>query len=156
ETNDLDGPGTIRQMMFEALAARGVQLMPLAEIDAKLKEHGFTEGGQLKATTPQKIGEWLQADGLLYGTLEDFNYITLGFYSEGTVKISGKVMDAGTGERLWEAEGGYSSRIVVADKKAAERQLAIQLAAKMVEKATHYPLRFESLQAVHRLLMSLP
>jgi len=79
ETNDLDAAAYIRQLIFNRLNSRGIPLVPLAEVDAKLKVQGFTDGGQLRATTPQKLGEWIGADGLFYGTIEDFEYVNVGF-----------------------------------------------------------------------------
>jgi hypothetical protein len=156
ETNDLDGPALVRQVLYNTLSQRGYQLVPLAEIDAKLKAQGFTDGGQLKAATPQKLGEWIGADGLLYSTLEEFNYIILGYYAQRTVKIEGHLYNGTTGEKLWAADRGWATRQVAVNKKEAERAFAIQLAAKAVEKMTHAPLQFETREAVYRLLNTLP
>src|SRR5580704_4914006 len=98
DTNDLDGPVFVRQVLFNTLAQRGFTLVPLTEVDAKLKVQGFTDGGQLKATTPQKIAEWIGADGLFYSTLEDFNYIILGYYAQRTVRIHAEMMNGSNGE----------------------------------------------------------
>jgi hypothetical protein len=156
DTNDLDGPGYVRQALFNVLTQRGYVLMPIPEIDAKLKEQGFTDGGQLKATTPQKIGEWLGVDGLLYTTLEEFNYIVLGYYGQRTVKIDGHLFNATTGEQLWAANRGWATRQVAVNNKDAERAFAAQLAVKAVEKMTHAPLQLETREAVLRLLNTLP
>jgi hypothetical protein len=156
DTNDLDGPIAVRQVLFTHLQQRGYPLIPMAEIDAKLKEQGFTDGGQLKATTPQKIGEWIGADGLVYSTLEEFNYIMLGYYTQRTVKVAARVVKADSGETLWDSEGAWTSRVVAVDKKGAERQFAAQLAAKALEKMTHVPLQPETREAVRRLLSTLP
>ena len=155
ETTDLDGPPYVRQLIFEHLAAQGYILVPLAEVDDKLKEQGFTDGGQLGAATPQKLGEWIGADTLFYTTLENFDYISIGFYSQRRVKILGKAFDAKTGERLWEAERDGITRVVATNKKEAERQFAIQMGIKMFEKTTHHPLQLESRLAVRRLLETL-
>jgi hypothetical protein len=156
ETTDLDGPPFVRQMVFNILAARGYTLVPLAEVDAKLLAQGFTDGGQLGAATPQKLGEWIGADGLFYTNLEYFDYISVGFYSQRRVKMTGKIMDAKTGERLWEAEGSGVTRVVATSRKEAETQFAIQLAVKMAEKTMHTPLKLESRIAVERLIDTLP
>ena len=156
ETTDLDGPIFVRQLIQEQLFARGFQVLPLTDIDVHLKEQGFTDGGQLRAATPQQLGQWTGADTLFYSTLEDFNYVNVGFYWQRKVKVTAKLVDAATGERLWEAERDFSTRFIVADKKEAERQFAIQLAAKAVEKMTHKPLQRESRMTVNRLLSTLP
>jgi len=156
ESNDFDGPVFVRKLMHEGLAMRGFQVLPIPQIDEQLRIQGFTDGGQLRATTPQKIGEWTGADRLLYSTLENFDYINLGFYAQRRAKVLARLVDAKTGERLWEAEREGSTRVVVTDKKQAEQEFAVQLAAKAIEKMTHLPLQFESRMAVERLLSTLP
>jgi len=156
ESNDLDGPVFVRKLMYEGLAVRGFQVLSTGAIDEQLKQNGFTDGGQLRATTPQKIGEWTGADTLLYSTLESFDYINVGFYAQRRVKVFARLVDAKTGVKLWETEREGTTRVVVADKKQAERQFALQLAAKAIEKMTHLPLQLESRLAVERLLGALP
>jgi len=156
ESNDFDGPVFVRKLMHEGLSMRGFQVLPIPQIDEQLRIQGFTDGGQLRATTPQKIGEWTGADRLLYSTLENFDYINLGFYAQRRAKVLARLVDAKTGERLWEAEREGSTRVVVTDKKQAEQEFAVQLAAKAIEKMTHLPLQFESRMAVERLLSTLP
>ncbi len=156
ESNDLDGPVYVRQLIEKGILSRGFQIVQTDQVDQNLKEKGFTNGGQLRATTPQKIGEWTGADSLLYCTLEDFNYINVGFYAQRRVKIIARLVDARTGERLWESEREGTTRIIAANRKQAEQEFAIQLAIKAAEKLAHQPLQLESNMAVHRLLDSLP
>jgi hypothetical protein len=155
-TMDLDGPPFIRQLIFDHLSSEGFDLVPLADVDARLKDQGFTDGGQLGAATPEKLGEWTGADTLFYPTLEEFNYILLGFYSQRHVQVNARVMDAKTGERLWEAERDCSTRFFAPNKEQAKRQFAVQLAVKAAEKLAHVPLQAESRVAVDRLLATLP
>lgn len=156
ETTDLDGPPFIRQLIFENLSGRGYDLAPMADIDAKLLEQGFTDGGQLNAASPQKLGEWVAADGLFYTTLVSFNYINLGYYWQRKVTVYGRLVDAQNGDKLWEAERTWMTLNVVTKQEQAKREFAIQLATKAVEKTTHKPLQAESRIAVRRLLDTLP
>ena len=156
ESNDLDGPVFVRRLIFEGLSVRGFQVLALEPVDAQLKAQGFTDGGQLGATTPQKIGEWTGADTLLYSTLENFEYINVGFYAQRRVKVISQLFDAKTGVKLWEAEREGATRVLVTDKEQAKKQFAVQLAVKAVEKMTHLPLQLESRVAVDRLLSCLP
>ena len=128
----------------------------MPEVDQKLLDQGFTDGGQLGATTPQKIGEWIGADGLFYSTLEEFNYIILGYYAQRIVKIKGQLFNAKTGEELWTASRGWATRMVAANKEDAKKAFAVQMAAKAIEKMTHVPLQLETREAVQRLLGTLP
>jgi len=156
ETNDLDGPVLVRKLLQEHLEDRFFERAPLEEIDAALRDHGFTDGGQLRAAKPQDLGEWTKADGLLYSVLEEFNYLNVGFYWQRRVKIKARLVDAGTGESLWESEKGWITQGIATSKREAERQFAIQMAIKAAEKMTHQPLRPESLEAVYRLIRTLP
>ncbi len=156
ESNDLDGPVFVRKLMQEALAARSFQVLPTSQIDEQLKAQGFTDGGQLRATTPQKLGEWTGADTLLYSTLENFDYINVGVYAQRRVKLLAKLIEAKTGTKLWEAEREGTTRVVVTNKEQAKQQFAVQLAVKFVEKMTHLPLQAESRMAVERILGTLP
>jgi hypothetical protein len=156
ESNDLDGPPFVRALMFDGLARRGFQLLLIPQIDAQLKTQGFTDGGQLRAATPQKIGEWTGADTLLYSTLESFDYINIGYYAQRRVKVLAKLVDAKTGEKLWEAEREGSTRVVATTKKRAEELFAVQLAVKMAEKLAHRPLQNESRRTVGELVSTLP
>lgn len=156
ETNDLDGPIYIRKLLQQKLSESGYDLVPMADVDAKLLEKGFTDGGQLKATTPEKLGEWTGSDTLFYPVLEDFSYLNVGFYWQRRVKVSGRLVDAKTGEKLWEAERSWATRDLVTDQKNAKQQFAVQMAAKAIEKMTHVPLQAESRIAVDQLLNTLP
>jgi len=156
ETTDLDGPPFVRQVLFNNLASRGYPLVPLKEVDDKLFAQGFTDGGQLGAATPQKLGEWIGADALFYNTLESFDYISVGFYSQRRVKILARLVDAKTGEKLWEAEREDTTRFVATNKKQAQEQFIIQMGVKAVEKMAHTPLKAETHIAAQRLINTIP
>ncbi len=156
ETTDLDGPPFVRQLIFNNIAGRGYTLVPTAEIDEKLLAQGFTDGGQLGAATPQKVGEWVGADGLFYGTLVNFSYINLGYYWQRKVTIFGRLVSAQTGEKLWEAERTWMTLNVVTRADQAKKQFLVQLGTQAMEKTLHVPLQAESRIAVQRLIDTLP
>ncbi|MBI4422895.1 MAG: DUF799 family lipoprotein [Elusimicrobia bacterium] len=70
ETTSVDGPVLARQLVHAALAAGGHVVLPLAEVDERLRERGFTQGGQLKAAAPEKLARWLDAGRLVFGHIE--------------------------------------------------------------------------------------
>jgi hypothetical protein len=156
EATDLDGPIFIRKLIQEGLSRRGANLVPLDEIDAKLKDNGFTDGGQLRAAQPADMGQWLGADTLLYTTVVDFGYINIGFYWQRKVKVLGRLVDAKTGTRLWETERGITTRWIVTDKEHAKREFVTQLAVQAAEKLAHQPLGPESRRTVDLLLDTIP
>ena len=59
----------------------------LAVAEEQFLAQGFTDGGQLNAATPQKVGEWVGADGLFYATLVNFSF--------GTLAVTTTSIDAG-------------------------------------------------------------
>jgi len=155
-TNDLDGPPFIRKLLMEGLNARGFRVLAPDTVDAQLKAQGFTDGGQLRAATPQQLAQWTGADLLFYPVLDRFDYINVGYYWQRRVTVSGRLLSAQSGEKLWAAERSHSTRWLVTDKQEAEQQFAVQTAAKALEKMTHAPLQAESRIAVNELLNTLP
>ncbi len=71
-TNDLDAPVKVRNNLAEQAQKLGYALVPMEEIDEKLKMNGFTDAGQFRAATVQKLGTMVGADYLLMGTVEEF------------------------------------------------------------------------------------
>lgn len=155
-TTDLDGPISVRTLIQARLMNSGYVVIPLEQIDSILKDKGFNEAGQLNAATPQELGEWLNVDGLFYSTLEEFAYINVGFYWRRNVVISGKLVLAKSGDKLWEAERGWSTLNLEANPQRAKEQFAAQLAVKAFEKMTHNSLLLESRRAVELLIRTLP
>src|SRR5271169_1649622 len=89
DTNDVDGPDVMRQKMVEALQNRSYIVKDLKETDQILRDQmGITLGGQLDLTTAQKLGEALGVQGVLYGTLMDFDETTTGVIN--VKKVRGK------------------------------------------------------------------
>lgn len=156
ESTDLDGPPFVRRLIREGLIARGCDVVPLEEVDQILKDNGFTDGGQLGAATPQDLGKWLGASHLFYGVLVDFNMINVGFYWQRKVTVAGTLVEAASGEKLWNAQRTWMTLNVVTDKDKAGKEFVEQLAVRAVEKMAKMPLPLESQIAVTRLLETLP
>lgn len=156
ETTDLDGPVYVRQLVMDALAARGWGMVPLADIDTKLRDQGFTDGGQLNAATPKQLGEWTGANAIFYTTLVHFNTINLGYYWQRKVTVLGRLVNASTGEKLWEAERTWMSLNVVTKHDQAAKQFLGQLGTQALEKTMHVPLQPEARIAVKRLIDTIP
>jgi len=51
--------------------------------------------------TPQKLGEALGVEAVLYGSLEDFSQKITGIYNVKRVRVRAKLVDCKTGEVLW-------------------------------------------------------
>ncbi len=102
DTNDVDGPNLVRQKMAEALTNRSYVVQDIKETDQILRDQmGINLGGQLDLTTPQKLGEALGVDGVLYGTLLDFDETTLGVYNARKVRGKFMLVSTVTGQPFW-------------------------------------------------------
>lgn len=156
ETTDLNGPVVVRYWFDERLQEKkGYTTVPLETVDAGLNDLGITMGSQLDATTPQKIGEKLGADAVIYGDLETFAYQTTGFINVKRVKAHFKMVDCKTGETLWEAEGNGANSTAGGPSEALKLGLT-QLGSQIAEKAADSPLRTETWDMIWNAIEYLP
>lgn len=102
DTTDVDGPNVVRQKMAEALAQRSYVVKDLKETDQILRDQmGINLGGQLDMTTAQKLGEALGVEGILYGTLMDFDETTTGLVNVKKVRGKFRLVNTQTGQATW-------------------------------------------------------
>lgn len=153
---DLAGPGIVRGLVTSRLADLGYQPLGADEVDAKLRELGITDGGQLKTLTPKDIGKALGVEGLFYGTLEEFNFTNVGFYLSRVVRVRLRLVSADTGEALWENTGQDASRELHVKEGKAKKAFVRGVARKALENMTNTALAKESREAVRKLLRSAP
>lgn len=108
-TADLDGPVLVRRV-FNDKIRKYYKTMPLKDVDRLLRDQmGITLGGQLEMTTPQKLGEVLGVDAVIYGYLLNFDDITAVVYNARKVRAGFKLVDAKTGQTLWARGQGVRS-----------------------------------------------
>jgi len=98
-----NAPIKCREIFYEELAEKGYYLLPLEMIDSALKELGVDSGNKIDLYTPQKYGEVLGADTLIYGNVREFNTKYLVAYASVTVSLEFKMVEASTGKVLWKA-----------------------------------------------------
>ena len=130
DTSDVDGPNTVRAKMVEALTKRSYVVMDTKESDQILRDRmGINLGGQLELTTPQKLGETLGVEGVLYGELIDFDETITGLYNAKKVRGKFKLVSTMTGQPLWErglgvkteqGTSGLASSLVKLGARAAD------------------------------------
>jgi hypothetical protein len=102
DTDDVDGPNVVREKMVEALKNHSYVVMDTKESDQILRDRmGINLGGQLELTTPQQLGETLGVEGVLYGTLMDFDETTTGIYNARKVRGIFKLVNTATGQPIW-------------------------------------------------------
>jgi hypothetical protein len=125
DTNDVDGPEMMRKKMIEALERRSYVVKDVKETDQILRDRmGITLGGQLDMTTAQKIGETLGVEGLLYGTLMDFDELTTGAINVKKVRGKFKLVNTATGQPVWARALGIRSEMRMEGNAGAAAALA--------------------------------
>jgi hypothetical protein len=117
DTADVDGPALVRKKMMQALERHSYVVKDPKETDQLLRDQmGITLGGQLDLTTPQKIGETLGVEGVLYGTLMDFDETTTGIINVRKVRGKFKLVNTLTGQVMWERGLGVRSEMMMLGK----------------------------------------
>ncbi len=100
-TNDVDGPALVRRIFNEKIQIY-YKTKPLDEVDRILKDElGITLGNQLGTITPQRLGEVLGVDGVIYGYLLNFDEITTVVYNVRKVRAGFKLVDTKDGSTIW-------------------------------------------------------
>ncbi len=154
-SNSMLGPVLARNLLETRLIGSGYDITDPAKTDAGLKTIGITDGGQLRSATPQKLGQVLNVDGLLYGELLEFKYTNIGVFSKRSVEIKLTLVDAKTGEKLWEASKRESSSKTGFSKDAIKENLARGLGTQLLETALKSPLRPETETVTQSLVKAL-
>ncbi len=155
-TNDLDGPVYVRKILSRRLSEKGYIVKPINETDEILRSIGITDGGQLSAFKPEKIGADLKVDGLFYGDLLEFNYITVGFYNKKSVALNLKLLDSKTGKILWEDEKKVSKTELAFSSEEALKKFKDRMIEKTIEKTLRVPLKQEVEKLIQKILLTLP
>lgn len=120
DTTDVDGPNVVRQKMAEALKQRSYVVQDLKETDRILRDQmGITLGGQFDMTTAQKVGEALGVEGVLYGTLMDFDETTTGVVNVKKVRGKFRLVNTQTGQAIWSRGLGVRAEVKMAGAAGA-------------------------------------
>ena len=88
-TSDVKGGIVIRHLFYEELADKEYcQLVDTDLIDSLLNLEGITDGGQISTVEDSALHRILRSDGLLYITLLECEYQTIGISSTKKVKAN--------------------------------------------------------------------
>ena len=156
ESLNLQGARILRKLVNERVAGHGYLNLPVELMDARLKEIGITDGGQLGAYSAQDLGRVLGVDGLLYGVVEQFTHQNVGFAQRRAVRLKLKLVLAATDEKLFEAVGAGVRGKLTLDKKEARRAFVHGLVRQAAEGMLKVPLMPESRLAVDRIFRDFP
>jgi len=105
------GREVVRKTFFYGFSTFGYQDLPLEDVDRRLSEvWGIRGDGAWESSSPQALGEALQADALVYGEISRINFFATPFYTETTLAVSLRMVDARTGDILWRKQAKVSER----------------------------------------------
>jgi len=158
-SNSLEAPVLMQKLAADALATGGYNVVPAAEVEAKLRELGISQGGQVRSRKTEEMAAALGASALLYGEVRKFSYMTIGVYMKREVNV-GLELIAADGSRLWKHAAGAVRQDIEVDAAKHGRSfvesLGSQLAMKWIERILSHPLYPEMQRSIHDVFLTLP
>ena len=107
---------TVRRGFYNHFSSLPFKDMEITKIDDLLKKADLTDPEQIKKTSPQKLGEILGVDAVIYGEISNFDKLFAVIYSQVSVGAEVKMYETKTGQFLWSGqhvvrihEGGFST-----------------------------------------------
>ena len=105
----------LRRSMVGYLSEREFYVLNPIGVDAVLRSHGITDEARLNKVTPQKLGEWLGADAVVYGEVVHYEAYYLALVSAWQVGMRGRMVATHSGEQLVAFDGSrYSVNVLPA------------------------------------------
>ncbi|PKN06601.1 MAG: hypothetical protein CVU72_03670, partial [Deltaproteobacteria bacterium HGW-Deltaproteobacteria-7] len=114
-----EGGKAMRRGFYNHFSSLPFKDMELYKVDDLLAKAGLTDPDVIRKTPPQKLGEILGVDAVVFGEISDFDKYFAVLYSQVAVGAEVKMFDAKTGHFLWSGkhkvrkhEGGISTNPV--------------------------------------------
>ena len=111
-----EGAEAVRRGFYNHFSSLPFRDMELYRIDELLKKANLTDPEEINKTSPQKLGEILGVDAVVYGEISNFDKLFAVVYSQVSVGAEVKLCDTKTGNFLWSGqhvvrihEGGLST-----------------------------------------------
>ena len=101
ETTSAEAPAAFQSTIASPLIQRGYYVLPVLPTINIMQAEGIYEGEQLQNVPPQRFGELLGADAVLYITLHSWDTTYMVLASGVSVSMTYKLVDTTTGEQLW-------------------------------------------------------
>lgn len=180
ETVDLEGSEKVRNMLHHELVKKGWKLLPLENVDKKLLGIGISDGGQLPAVSLETLKEACSADIFIYGTLVEYSMLSIGVLTKREVEIELTMVDASSGNTLWQETGtcintksgidaaaslglGLAGKIASSVKDGVKKMVPdkipgvkhVKKASDLMDEVTNFDLRDETRDAIRQLMKSL-
>ncbi len=99
-----EGAEFFREALHAALMDTEMDISEKFVVDGIIKKNGWNSPEKLFSIPPQKLGEALGADALLYGKVTRWNKYYAIIHSTLVVGLELKLVDARTGELLWRGQ----------------------------------------------------
>lgn len=164
-TPDMDAPVWVRSGISEMVPTRYYTVIPNDQVDQILKDKmGVTLGGQLDYTnlsigapTPSVVGETLEADGLIYCNLKDFQNLITGFYNRRKIKVKCSFVNVKTNNAVWEKEEEDSNSDINLSVSGAIDAAKQHLVGALINSALRSnPLKVETATVIEKMKKTIP
>lgn len=153
-SNDLAAGTMFRELFKNSLQDLGYQVAKNEDVDYLLRQNGFTDGGQLSATTPENLCRMLGADAVFIGTLQKANQVTTGVYNKHVVRADMRLFKGG--DLLWADTAEASVKDLRLSAKAVGDAFVQRAAGKALAKFNGHPLLMLTEQMILDLQRKLP
>jgi len=98
------GTETVRKHFYNHFSSLPFKDMEIFRVDHLLRKAGLTDPDVIHKTTPQKLGEILNVDAVVFGTISNFDKIFAVVYSQVSAGAKIEMYDTKTGNFLWSGE----------------------------------------------------
>ncbi len=128
----VNAPDYYLSTITRPLAERGYYVFPVHTVKRALEDDGLSDADMVHRGDPKRLGQLFGADAILYVTVERWDSQYLVINTTTTVKLNYRLVDAKTGQELWNKNlsmayspqssgGGVAGLIVQAVVSAMEK-----------------------------------
>lgn len=110
ESNNIDAPNRIRQLLSKKLTAKFYRVIPLDEIDSKLQDElGVTLGEQLQDVDIKEVKQVVKADAYIFGKVTHYDQSTSGVLNTNRVRADLQMLKTDDNSEFWGSKIGIKS-----------------------------------------------
>lgn len=103
-TSNDDAGNLVRNSFYSQFAAKKYRDIELFEIDAVLDENALYDDHKYNEVEASRLGQLLNADGIVYGKITGYNKVHLGLYSQVYVELEVRLVECSTSKVLWKVK----------------------------------------------------
>jgi hypothetical protein len=100
-TSDPELEGLLRRSFYSHFALKNYHDIELKEVDRALQILKTTTSNTWKDLSPQALGDFFQADFLIYGRVIDYSKFFAGVYSQISLKVQVEMVECRSGTGVW-------------------------------------------------------